>query len=236
MGQKVRLYGTHFKIIGVMEEKNGVNAFGQPFDRAAIVPYSTAEALGSGRNGGLLLIKLKDASDVDRSKEDIRRVLRRSHRLRAREPDDFTLVTQSEILESVANITGIATWVVMAIVGVALLVGGIGIMNIMLVSVTERTREIGIRLAVGARPIDIMSQFLAEAGLLGFLGGIVGIALGYFLSFLVSWIVPDWPPPIVPLWAVLLAFAFSSSVGVFFGLYPAAKAARLDPIEALRYE
>ena len=236
VGEKVRIFGTHFTVIGIMEQKNGINAFGAPFDRAVIMPYTTAESFGAGRGGGILLIKLKNVDDVDRAKEEIRRALRQSHRLRAGEPDDFTLVTQSEILKQVTQITGIATWVVIAIVGVALLVGGIGIMNIMLVSVTERTREIGIRMAVGARPADIMAQFLVEAALLGLMGGVMGIALGYLLSWVVTAVVPDFPAPIVPLWAVSLAFIFSSLVGVFFGLYPAARAARLDPINALRYE
>jgi putative ABC transport system permease protein len=236
VGQKVRLYGAHFTVIGVMEKKNGINAFGQPFDRAAIVPVTTAESFGAKRGGGLLLVKLRDVQDVERSKEGIRRALRTSHQLRVHEPDDFQIVTQSELLSRVANITGIATWVVIAIVGVALLVGGIGIMNIMLVSVTERTREIGIRMAVGATPSDIMSQFLVEAAVLGLLGGVFGIALGYVMSWTATWIVPDFPPPVVPMWAVALGFFASTGIGVFFGLYPAAKAARLDPIEALRYE
>jgi putative ABC transport system permease protein len=236
IGEKVRLYGTHFTVIGIMEVKNGINAFGRSFDRVALVPYTTAESFGAGRGPGLMLIKLKDVDDVERAKEEIRRVLRQSHRLGRGEPDDFTLVTQSEILKQVSAITGIATWVVVAIVGVSLLVGGIGIMNIMLVSVTERTREIGIRMAVGARPADILAQFLVEATLLGLMGGVVGIALGYALAALISLVVPDFPPPIIPAWAVTLAFLFSSLVGVFFGLYPAARAAKLDPIDALRYE
>ncbi len=236
IGTTVRLYGVPFTVIGVMEQKNGINAFGQPFDRAAIVPHSTAVSLGAKRGGGLLLVNLSNTEDVERSKDEIRRSLRASHGLRAREPDDFTLISQSELLESVGQITGIATWVILAIVSVALLVGGIGIMNIMLVSVTERTREIGIRMAVGARPGDILAQFLVESALLGVIGGVVGIALGYVVSFVATWVVPDFPAPQVPMWAVTLAFVFSASIGVFFGLYPAAKAARLNPIDALRYE
>ena len=236
VGEHVRLYGVPFEVIGVMEQKNGINVLGQPFDQAAIIPHSTALQFANPNRGGMLLIKLKNVDDVDRVKSEIKRAIRKSHRLAPGEADDFQIITQSEILKSVNDITGLATWVVIAIVGVALLVGGIGIMNIMLVSVTERTREIGIRMAVGARRQDIMAQFLVEAALLGLIGGVIGIGLGYGVSFLVTAIVPQFPPPHVPLWAIVLAFLFSASIGVFFGLYPAAKAARLDPIDALRYE
>jgi putative ABC transport system permease protein len=236
VGEQIRLYGVSFLVIGVMEEKDGINAFGQPFDRAAIVPHTTAESLGARRSRGLLLIKLYEVNDVEREKEEIRKALRYSHRLRPGEPDDFQIVSQSELLSTVEKITGVATWVVLAIVGVALLVGGIGIMNIMLVSVTERTREIGIRMAVGARPKDIRAQFLVEASVLGLVGGVIGIGLGFAVSWLVTIMIPDFPPPHIPLWAIVLAFFFSATIGVIFGIYPAAKAAKLDPIDALRYE
>jgi putative ABC transport system permease protein len=236
VGETVRLYGAPFTVVGVFEVKEGLNVMGQQFDRVAVIPHATGLLFATAQRGGALMIKLKDVEDVDYAKEEIRRSLRAAHRLHAGEPDDFTLITQGEILKSVQDITGIATWVVIAIVGVALLVGGIGIMNIMLVSVTERTREIGVRMALGARRQDILAQFLVEAALLGVIGGVLGIALGYGVAWSAALVVPDFPPPHVPLWAVLLAFAFSAAVGVFFGLYPAAKAARLDPIEALRYE
>jgi putative ABC transport system permease protein len=236
VGEEVRLYGAPFTIIGVMEEKDGINALGQNYDEAAIVPHSTALSLTNPNRGGLLLVKLKEIDDVDLATEQVRRALRRFHRLRSGEPDDFTITTQSEILKSFAEVSGVATWVVVCVVGVSLLVGGIGIMNIMLVSVTERTREIGVRLAMGARKGDIQRQFLVEAGALGGLGGVIGIAAGVGVAHLVSAVVPGFPAPFVPLWSVGLAFGFSVSVGVVFGLYPAARAARLDPIEALRYE
>jgi putative ABC transport system permease protein len=241
VGESVRLYGVPFTVIGVMEQKKGVNVLGQPFDQAAVIPHATALQFSSPMRGGMLLIRLRPLKgdridDVERARQEVRRALRKSHRLGAGEPDDFQLVTQSEILESVASITNVATWVVIAIVGVALLVGGIGIMNIMLVSVTERTREIGVRMALGARRRHVMAQFLVEAALLGLIGGLIGIALGWGVSGLVTLFVPGFPPPFVPLWAVTLAFVFSASIGLIFGIYPAARAARLDPIEALRFE
>jgi putative ABC transport system permease protein len=236
VGEEVRLFGTPFTVIGVMEEKDGINALGQPFDDAAIVPHATALSLTNPNRGGILLVKLKDIDDVDLATEQVKRALRRFRRLRPGEPDDFQVTTQSELLKSFAQVSGVATWVVVCIVGVSLLVGGIGIMNIMLVSVTERTREIGVRLAMGARKVDIQRQFLVEAAALGGLGGVIGIAAGVGVAHLVSAVVPDFPAPYVPLWSVLLAFGFSVGVGLVFGLYPAARAARLDPIEALRYE
>ncbi len=236
VGETVRLYGAPFTIIGVMEEKDGINPIGQNYDEAAIVPHTTALSLTNPNRGGILLIKLKEIDDVDLASEQVRRSLRRHHRLGSGEPDDFTITTQAEILKTFEEVSGVATWVVICIVGVSLLVGGIGIMNIMLVSVTERTREIGVRLAMGARKTDIQRQFLVEAGTLGGIGGVIGIAAGVGVAHLVSALVPDFPAPFVPLWSVALAFGFSVTVGVVFGLYPAARAARLDPIEALRYE
>lgn len=236
IGAKLRLYGSTFTVVGVMEKKDGVNFMGQPFDRMAVIPYTTAQGFASGRGGGLVLLRLKSVEDVERSKEAIRRTLRTEHALRRADPDDFQIMSQSDLLGVVGNITGLATGVVVAIVAVALLVGGIGIMNIMLVSVTERTREIGIRKALGARRRDILAQFLTEAAALGLLGGIFGIGLGYGMAYIATLVVPELPPPVVPFWSVAMAFVFSASVGVFFGAYPAHKASQLDPIDALRYE
>jgi putative ABC transport system permease protein len=236
VGERIRLYGVPFEVAGVMEQKEGTNPLGQRFDLSVIVPYKTARLFSAPMRGGMLLVKLADSNDVDRKKEELRRVLRQQHRIRAGDPDDFQIVTQGDILSSVTQVQSAATWVVAAIVGIALLVGGIGIMNIMLVSVTERTREIGVRMALGARRTDVLVQFLVEAVLLGALGGLIGIALGIGAAYAVSAIVPDFPTPYVPPWAVALAFLFSAGVGLVFGLYPAARAARLDPIEALRYE
>jgi putative ABC transport system permease protein len=236
IGEEVRLYGATFTVIGVMEQKDGMNPLGQNFDDAVIVPHTTALSLTNPNRGGILLVKLREIDDVELVTEQVKRTLRRHRRLKSGEPDDFTLTTQAEILKSFQEVSGVATWVVIAIVGVSLLVGGIGIMNIMLVSVTERTREIGVRLAMGARKSDIQRQFLVEAGALGGLGGVVGVALGVGVAYLVSAVVPGFPAPYIPAWSIALGFGFSVGVGVVFGLYPAARAARLDPIEALRYE
>ncbi len=236
IGEEVRLYGATFTIIGVMENKDGMNPLGQNFDDAVIVPHTTALSLTNPNRGGILLVKLAEIDDVELVTEQVKRTLRRHRRLKSGEPDDFTITTQAEILKSFQEVSGVATWVVVCIVGVSLLVGGIGIMNIMLVSVTERTREIGVRLAMGARKSDIQRQFLMEAGALGGLGGVIGVALGVGVAYAVSALVPGFPDPYVPPWSVALGFGFSVAVGVIFGLYPAARAARLDPIEALRYE
>ena len=238
LGEQVRIFGAAFTVIGVLEHKDGMNPMGQRFDRMVIVPHATALQFSGPSRGGILLIKLLvsgDTVDVERTQEEVRQALRRSHRLRFGEEDDFTLLSQREILESLSNVSGIATWVVIAIVGVALLVGGIGIMNIMLVSVTERTREIGLRMAVGARREDVLAQFLVEATLLGMTGGAVGIATGFGVARLISATAPNFTAVVAP-WSVGLAFVFSLLTGLVFGLYPAMRAARLDPSDALRYE
>ena len=236
IGEQLRLYGATFTIIGVMENKDGMNPLGQNYDDAVIVPHTTALSLTNPNRGGILLVKLKEIDDVELVKEQVRRALRRHRRIHAGEPDDFTITTQAEILKTFEEVSGVATWVVVCIVGVSLLVGGIGIMNIMLVSVTERTREIGVRLAMGAQKSDIQRQFLVEAGALGGLGGIIGIAFGVGIAVVVSAVVPGFPDPYVAPWSVGLGFGFAVGVGVIFGLYPATRAAALDPIEALRYE
>ncbi|KAB2966840.1 MAG: FtsX-like permease family protein [Thermoanaerobaculia bacterium] len=237
LGREIYVGSLSVTVIGVME-KRGVS-LGTDIDNLAFVPFDTALALfGRGAADQVQLrIQTTDAEVVEQVKDEITRVLRVRHRIAAGQPDDFEVVLQDEILKTVASILGSVTAVVGGVVGIALLVGGIGIMNIMLVSVTERTREIGLRKAVGARRQDVLVQFLIEAVTLSLIGGAIGVALGFALGAGIAGALPgDWPAAHVPLWAVLLAIGFSVLVGVFFGIYPAGKASRLDPIEALRYE
>ena len=237
VGEEIYVGSLPVTVIGVME-KRGVS-LGTDIDNLVFVPFDTALAL-FGRAAAdqvQLRMQVADAETVDQVKDEITRVLRVRHRIQEGQPDDFDVVLQEQILETVGRVLGMVTAVVGGVVGIALLVGGIGIMNIMLVSVTERTREIGVRKAVGARRQDVLVQFLIEAVTLSLVGGGIGLALGYGLGAAVSAALPgDWPAAHVPLWAVLLALGFSVAVGVFFGIYPAGKASRLDPIEALRYE
>jgi len=236
VGQEIYLDTYPATVIGVMEKK-GQN-LGLDYDDLVFVPFDSALNLFGRNAGDQVQVRLQAESTgvVDQVKDSITRLLRQRHKLPASEPDDFQIQTQDEILESVNRILGSVTAVVGGVVGIALLVGGIGIMNIMLVSVTERTREIGVRKAVGARRQDVLLQFLIEAVTLSLIGGSIGLVLGFGLGALVSKLIPGFPPAHVPLWAVIIAFGFSAVVGIFFGIYPAAKASRLDPIDALRYE
>ena len=224
-------------IIGVMEERG--QFIGQNVDDLVFIPFQTSLQLFGRRAADQIQLRLQavSAEATEQVRDDISRVLRRRHRIGPDDEDDFQVLLQDEIVRSVNSFLGSVTAVVAAIVGVALLVGGIGIMNIMLVSVTERTREIGIRKSVGARRQDILLQFLIEAITLSLVGGALGVSIGYGIGALVATLLPgDWPPAYVPWWAVVVAFGFSALVGIFFGIYPAGKAARLDPIEALRFE
>jgi putative ABC transport system permease protein len=236
LGKEIYLDVYPATIIGVMEKK-GQN-LGMDFDDIVYVPFSSGVVLFGRNAADQIQIRLQAtaADKVEQVKDGITRLLRQRHRIPSSEPDDFEIQTQDEILNTVNKILGSVTAVVGGVVGIALLVGGIGIMNIMLVSVTERTREIGVRKAVGARRQDVLIQFLIEAVTLSLIGGGIGLALGYGLGVMVSKLIPGFPPAHVPLWAVGIAIGFSAGVGVFFGIYPAAKASRLDPIDALRYE
>ena len=204
-----------------------------------MIPFSTALSLMGGGSSWRTNIKISLAVDkaelLPQVKQNITRVLRRAHKVRSGEPSDFEISSADQMLETFDSIIGSTTVVLAGVVSISLLVGGIGIMNIMLVSVTERTREIGIQKALGATRFDILLQFLIEAVFLCLLGGFIGVLLGFGAGSLISNLT-DLPPASVPLWAVLLSFGFSAGIGLIFGIIPAAKAANLDPIDALRYE
>ena len=238
-GETIRIEGQPFRVIGVAERKGG-SGFQNP-DEQIYVPLTTAQIRLVRRQldrVDVILAQAADADSVMQASEEISSLLRVRHRNPIGQ-DDFTVFTQQDFLETAETITGVLTIFLGGIAGISLLVGGIGIMNIMFVSVTERTREIGLRKAVGARKRDILFQFLAESSLLSLLGGLIGIAFGWGLSFLVGIIARASQAelnPSVSLDAILLATIFSAAVGLFFGLYPAKRAADLEPVEALRYE
>jgi putative ABC transport system permease protein len=237
VGKEIYVGSVPVTVIGVMEEQGQV--LGQDYDDMVLVPFDTALSLFGRRAADQVQVHLRVESTeaIEPARDAIRRLLRQRHDLAEGQPNDFQIQTQDDLLKLFETLLGAVTWVVIGVVGVALLVGGIGIMNIMLVSVTERTREIGVRKAVGARRQDILVQFLIEAVTLSLVGGGIGLLLGWGAGAGVVAVIPiDLPPAHVPLWAVLLAFGFSSAVGIAFGIYPAARAARLDPIDALRYE
>ncbi len=225
------------KIVGVIEKRGEILGFSQ--DDFILLPYSTARRImGSTRRDLDIQVQLlvDDMNRLDEVKSRVRRVLRKEHKLKAGQPDDFKVQTAEQLTASFNAVLNTITAVSAGIVSISLLVGGIGIMNIMLVSVTERTREIGILKALGATRNDILLQFLIEALLLSLIGGLVGVAMGYGVGALVATMLPGFPPAFVPLWAVALSFGFCAAVGVIFGIVPAAKASQLDPIDALRYE
>ena len=236
VGRDLLVGGRAFHIIGVMEPKGEV--LGTEFDKFVMIPYATAIAIWGHvvEENSAFLVHARTPELVEQATDEIENALRVRHRLRSDQPSDFKISTQKEFLKAVNKIANGVTYVVAGVVSIALLVGGIGIMNIMLVSVTERTREIGVRKAVGARRSHILSQFVIEAVTLALVGGIIGIAMGIAVGAIAAKLIPNWPGVFVPLWALLLAFGFSSAVGMFFGIYAAAKASRLDPIESLRYE
>ena len=235
VGEYLSYAGEWIKVIGLLETKGSF--VGQNLDDVVLLPFSTMKHLLGTQHEPNIVIQLTvtDFDAIDVTIEKIRRLLRRAHKLTT-EPDDFTIQTAEEIQDVVSNVTTQITAVMAGILGISLVVGGVGIMNIMLVSVTERTREIGICKAIGAKRHHILLQFLFEAVFLCLLGGLVGVLLGYGIGSLVAATVDELPAAYVPVWAIALAFGFSASVGVVFGILPAAKAAGLDPIDALRYE
>ncbi len=239
LGQIIRIKKVPFTVVGVLDRK-GQTSWGQDQDDTILIPLSTAKkkVLGTSqanpRAVGAISVKVRAGEDMAQAEADIRALLRQRHRLQPYQDDDFWLRNLSEVLQTQEESSRVMTYLLAAIASVSLLVGGIGIMNIMLVSVTERTREIGLRMAVGARSHDILLQFLVEAVTLSLVGGVVGIALGVAGSRAIS-ALAEWRT-VVPLESIAIAFGFAALVGVFFGFYPARKAARLNPIEALRYE
>ncbi len=232
-GQIIRIRNQPFKVLGVMASK-GQGSFGQDQDDTVFVPYTTVQKKLQGIQHINNISVSAATADTAPVAAAIAETLRILHKLPPGEPDDFMVRTQEEIASVRTETTRTMTTLLAAIAGVSLLVGGIGIMNIMLVSVTERTREIGLRLAIGARGKDVLLQFLVEAIVISLFGGLLGIALGFALSDVLERTLA-WPTSIPPN-AIGMAFGFAAATGVFFGFYPARKAAGLDPIEALRYE
>jgi putative ABC transport system permease protein len=232
--QTVRIAKVPFRVVGLLAEK-GQNAMGMDQDDLIIAPFTTVQTkLMRSDHLGAILVSAVNADRISTAKSEITDLLRMRHRLADWQDDDFTVRTQTEISAAAGQTTQIMTTLLGSIASVSLLVGGIGIMNIMLVSVTERTREIGIRMAIGARRRDILKQFLIESAMLSMLGGLVGIGLGTLVVRIIA-LKAGWPV-LVSVGTVGMAFGFATFVGVFFGLYPAGKASKLNPIEALRYE
>ena len=239
IGKVIEINSNAFTVIGVFEKKGGT--FGNNQDDLVVIPFSTATVIYGSDNMRKLVLafQMRTNADLDLTKEQVTEILRARHHIKKGDPNDFRILAQEEIMKTISTVLMNTTMVMAAVVGIALLVGGIGIMNIMLVSVTERTREIGIRKSIGARRRDVLIQFLIEAIALSGLGGLVGVVGGFFLANLARLLLArlvELPPVHTPFWAILLAFGFCAFLGILFGIYPAAKASKLDPIEALRYE
>ena len=239
MNQMVRIRGIPFEVIGIAETK-GQSSQGQDQDDVIFVPLTTGrnrlfgETRGRIARVGTILVKASDGADTNEVQEKMTILLRQRHRMQPGVENDFQIRNLTEILKTQEAASRVMSMLLAAVASVSLLVGGIGIMNIMLVSVTERTREIGLRLAVGARGKDILTQFLVEAMTLATLGGAIGVVLGIAISAIVAYFA-DWDISI-SFGAIVLAVGFSAAIGIFFGYYPAKKAAQMQPINALRYE
>ncbi len=239
IGSSIRISRVPFTVVGVLERK-GQNTSGQDQDDIVMVPLSTARQKLFGRVPGkaravwVITVKMRDGEDLGEAEASIRELLRQRHRLPPAQDDDFRVRNPFEVLQTQEEASRVMAYLLAAIASISLLVGGIGIMNIMLVSVTERTREIGLRMAVGARRRDILMQFLVEAVTLSVIGGVIGVAVGLGGSHAISYFA-EWQT-LIAVEAIVVAFGFAAATGTVFGFYPAHKAARLDPIEALRYE
>jgi putative ABC transport system permease protein len=234
IGATIRIKNFPFRVIGVLETKGG-STQGQDQDDTVVAPYTTVMRLLKGRNRiDMFMASAVSADAVAQAQTEIDALLRQRHRLQPGQDSDFMIRSQQEIAETANETSRTLSILLASAASISLLVGGIGIMNIMLVSVTERTREIGIRMAIGAKGKDILTQFLVEALTLSIAGGLIGIVLGVGASRILAW-KAQWNIALPPE-SILLAFGFSVAIGVFFGFYPARKASRLDPIEALRYE
>lgn len=234
VGQVIRFNKIPFQVVGVLKPK-GYNSMGQDQDAVVLAPYSSVMK----RVLAITYLQSIYASAItedmtETAIEEIETVLRANHKLKATDEDDFTIRSQQELSTMLSSTTELMTTLLACVAGISLIVGGIGIMNIMYVSVTERTREIGLRMSVGARGVDILSQFLIEAILISITGGIIGVLFGFAASFIVKEIL-NWPI-YIQMWSVFLSFVVCTATGVFFGWYPAQKAANLDPIDAIRYE
>lgn len=240
VGETVRIEGQPFRVIGVLVPQGG-GAFGSE-DDSAYIPFTTAQARlikrATREEVDVIFVQATSADTVPSAAEEISNIIRTRHRTPIGY-DDFTVFTQQDFLSTFETITGVLTIFLGGIAGISLLVGGIGIMNIMLVSVTERTREIGLRKALGARKRDILLQFLTESSLLSLIGGIIGIMFGWFIAFVVGRVAIATGNNFVPIVgtdSIILSTSFSAIIGLFFGIYPASRAANLEPVEALRYE
>ena len=233
-GATIRIRNQPFRVIGVLSRK-GQAAMGQDQDDTGFVPYTTVQKRLLGVQHIMnITVSAEDGVALDMLTDQITALLRTRHRIQPGDQDDFMVRTLEEMASVLTSTTETMTWLLASIAAVSLVVGGIGIMNIMLVSVTERTREIGLRLSVGARDLDVLMQFLVEAVVLSLSGGTIGIALGFALSYAVANVM-EWSAVVTPQ-AVMLSFGVAAGIGVFFGFYPARKAASLNPIDALRYE
>ena len=234
VGKVIRFQKLPFRIVGVLESK-GYNSMGMDQDDLILAPYTTIQkkVLAITHLQGITCSALKEEY-TDQAIDEITEILRRNHKLRDTDDDDFTIRSQQELSTMLTSTTDMMTVLLAAVAGISLLVGGIGIMNIMYVSVTERTREIGLRMSIGAKGIDILAQFLIESILISVTGGLIGVVFGVGAALVVNG-VAHFPIFIQP-WSVILSFAVCTVTGVFFGWYPAKKAAQLDPIEAIRYE